>query len=74
MRAKEWASEASWLVATAVLGPQCQKGVQSVKSSRKAHFLPFSLRSTHLELQKGGALLIIHSHPPLLLFCYQRLN
>lgn len=37
MRVKEWAREASWLVATVVLGPQCQKGVQSVRSSRGAH-------------------------------------
>lgn len=74
MKIREWASEVSGLVAIAVPGPQCQKGVQSVRSCRNAHFLPFSLGWTHLALQKWRALLITHSHPPLLLFCYQRLS
>lgn len=37
MRVKEWAWEASWLIATVVLGPQFQKGVHSARSSRGAH-------------------------------------
>ena len=71
---REWASEASGLVAIAVPGPQGQKGMQSVRSFRSARFLPFSLDWTHLALQKWRALLLTHSHPLLLLFCYERLS
>lgn len=71
---REWTSEASGLVAIAVPGPQSQKGVQSVRSRRSARFLPFSLDWTNLALQKWRALLLTHSHPPLLLFCYERLS
>lgn len=68
VKVKEWAPEA----ATAVLGPQCQKWVQSIRSRRRARFMPFSLCLTHLELQKWRALLRTLSHPLLLLFCYRR--
>lgn len=74
MKIRQWAYEVSGLVAIAVPGPQGQKGVQSVRSCRSARFLPSSLGWMRLALQKWRALLLTHSHPPLLLFCYQRLS
>lgn len=54
MRVREWAYEAPGLQPSRPQTP-VPEGVQSVRSSRRAHG-PSSLSLTHLKLQNGGSL------------------